>query len=199
MMRKRLFDFFCSLLLLLILSPIYLLIYLCVRIKLGSPVLFKQTRPGLHEKLFVLYKFRTMTDQVDQNGVLLSDQERMTRFGRFLRASSMDELPQLWNVLKGDMSLIGPRALLVEYLPLYSPDQKKRHNVKPGITGLAQVSGRNAISWDERFQFDVFYVQNHGLIMDIKILLLTVIKVLNRSGISAKGDATMSPFKGQGD
>lgn len=196
-MCKRLFDFFCSLFLLLILSPIYLLIYLCVRIKLGSPVLFKQTRPGLHEKLFVLYKFRSMTDQVDQNGVLLSDQERMTRFGRFLRASSMDELPQLWNVLKGDMSLIGPRALLVEYLPLYSPEQKKRHNVKPGITGLAQVSGRNAISWDEKFQFDLLYVENQGLLIDAKILFLTFIKVIRRSGISASGDATMPKFKGK--
>jgi lipopolysaccharide/colanic/teichoic acid biosynthesis glycosyltransferase len=167
-----------------------------VRRKLGSPVFFRQTRPGLHGRPFEMVKFRTMTDARGDDGNLLSDAERLTAFGRFLRASSLDELPELWNVLKGDMSLVGPRPLLMEYLPLYSPEQARRHEVRPGITGWAQVNGRNALSWDDKFKLDVWYVDHRSLWLDVKILWLTVKKVLVREGISAAGEATMSKFTG---
>ena len=166
-----------------------------VRFKFGSPVLFKQPRPGLNEKVFNMIKFRSMTMENDTSGILLSDSNRLTRFGEFLRSTSLDELPSLWAVLKGEMSLVGPRPLLVEYLPLYSKKQSRRHEVKPGITGWAQVNGRNAISWDEKFDLDVWYVDNQSIWLDIKILCLTIKKVILRDGISAKGDATMPPFK----
>ena len=166
-----------------------------VRFKFGSPVLFKQPRPGLNEKVFNMIKFRSMTMENDTSGILLSDSNRLTRFGEFLRSTSLDELPSLWAVLKGEMSLVGPRPLLVEYLPLYSKKQSRRHEVKPGITGWAQVNGRNAISWDEKFDLDVWYVDNQSIWLDIKILFLTVKKVIMRDGISAKDDATMPPFK----
>ena len=167
-----------------------------VRFKFGSPVLFKQPRPGLNEKVFNMIKFRSMTMENDASGIMLSDSDRLTRFGEFLRSTSLDELPSLWAVLKGEMSLVGPRPLLVEYLPLYSKKQSRRHEVKPGITGWAQVNGRNAISWDEKFDLDVWYVDNQSIWLDIKILFLTVKKVIMRDGISAKDDATMPPFKG---
>ncbi|WP_026436720.1 sugar transferase [Acidovorax sp. JHL-9] len=193
---KRLFDFVIALLALLLLAlPLLSLIWL-VRNKLGSPAFFRQTRPGQHGKPFQMVKFRTMTDARGPNGELLPDAERLTPFGRFLRASSLDELPELWNVLKGDMSLVGPRPLLMEYLPLYSPEQARRHEVRPGITGWAQVNGRNAISWDDKFRLDVWYVDHRSLWLDIKILWLTVKKVLVREGISAAGEATMPVFKG---
>ena len=166
-----------------------------VRFKFGSPVLFKQPRPGLNEKVFNMIKFRSMTMENDTSGILLSDSNRLTRFGEFLRSTSLDELPSLWAVLKGEMSLVGPRPLLVEYLPLYSKKQSRRHEVKPGITGWAQVNGRNAISWDEKFDLDVWYVDNQSIWLDIKILCLTIKKVIVRDGISAKYDATMPPFK----
>ena len=167
-----------------------------VRRKLGAPVMFRQTRPGLDGEPFQMVKFRTMTDERAPDGALLPDAQRLTSFGSFLRASSLDELPELWNVLKGDMSLVGPRPLLVEYLPLYTPEQARRHEVRPGITGWAQVNGRNALSWEEKFALDVWYVDNQSLWLDIKILWLTVKKVLIREGISAPGDATMPVFRG---
>lgn len=167
-----------------------------VRTKLGSPVLFAQERPGLHGQSFKMVKFRTMTDKRDADGHLLPDEERLTAFGRWLRSTSLDELPELLNVFKGEMSLVGPRPLLVEYLPLYSPEQARRHDVRPGITGWAQVNGRNAISWEDKFKLDVWYVENQSLWLDIKILWLTVKKVLVREGISAAGDATMPKFTG---
>ncbi len=167
-----------------------------VRRKLGSPVLFTQVRPGLHGKPFRMVKFRTMTDARDSSGALLPDAKRLTPFGRFLRASSLDELPELWNVLRGEMSLVGPRPLLMEYLPLYSPDQARRHEVRPGITGWAQVNGRNAISWADKFALDVWYVDHRSLWLDVRILWLTVRKVLVRDGISAAGEATMPKFEG---
>jgi lipopolysaccharide/colanic/teichoic acid biosynthesis glycosyltransferase len=167
-----------------------------VRRKLGSPVFFRQTRPGLYGRPFQMVKFRTMTDARGPDDQLLPDADRLTPFGRFLRASSLDELPELWNVLKGDMSLVGPRPLLVEYLPLYSPEQSRRHEARPGITGWAQVNGRNALNWDEKFKLDVWYVDHRSLWLDIKILWLTVRKVLVREGISAAGEATMSKFTG---
>jgi len=172
------------------------IIFLFVLFSYGSPILFKQTRPGLNGKLFTIYKFRTMTLKKDTNGKLLSDAERLTRFGQFLRSTSLDELPELWNVLNGDMSLVGPRPLLTEYLPLYSKDQMRRHEVRPGITGWAQVNGRNALTWEEKFKRDVWYVDHQSFWLDIKILLMTVKKVLMREGISAKEDATMPVFKG---
>ena len=193
---KRLFDLFAaSLALLLLALPLALLIWLVHR-KLGSPVFFRQVRPGMHGNPFEMVKFRTMTDARGVDGQLLPDAVRLTKFGRFLRATSLDELPELWNVIKGDMSLVGPRPLLVEYLPLYSPEQARRHEVRPGITGWAQVNGRNALSWDEKFKLDVWYVDNRSLWLDIKILWLTVKKVLVRDGISAAGEATMSKFTG---
>lgn len=192
---KRIFDIVLVLFSIPILIPIYILVALMVRFKFGSPVLFKQPRPGLNEKVFNMIKFRSMTMENDTSGILLSDSDRLTRFGEFLRSTSLDELPSLWAVLKGEMSLVGPRPLLVEYLPLYSKKQSRRHEVKPGITGWAQVNGRNAISWDEKFDLDVWYVDNQSIWLDIKILCLTIKKVIVRDGISAQGDATMPPFK----
>lgn len=193
---KRLFDFFASLLALILLSPIIALVAWKIRKNLGSPVLFKQKRPGLNGKTFEMLKFRSMRDAVDSQGNTLPDSERLTPFGEKLRSSSLDELPGLWNVLKGDMSLVGPRPLLVEYLLLYSKEQAKRHNVRPGITGWAQINGRNAISWEEKFKLDVWYVENQSFWLDIKILLLTVKKVFVKEGISADGHVTIEPFKG---
>ncbi|MGX1982298.1 sugar transferase EpsL [Thermolongibacillus altinsuensis] len=193
---KRLFDFICALLGIIILSPIILVTAVLVRIKLGSPVIFKQQRPGLHGKPFYLYKFRTMTDERDENGELLPDHMRLTPFGQFLRKFSLDELPQLFNVLKGDLSLVGPRPLLMEYLELYTPEQARRHEVKPGITGWAQVNGRNAISWEEKFKLDVWYVDNRSFWLDLKILFLTVIKVFKSEGINQAGHVTMEKFTG---
>jgi len=193
---KRFFDFSIALCALILLSPIVLITALIVRNKLGSPVLFKQARPGLNGKSFNMLKFRSMLDALDCNGNALPDHERLTPFGQKLRSSSLDELPGLWNVLKGDMSLVGPRPLLVEYLPLYSKEQAKRHNVRPGITGWAQVNGRNAISWEQKFKLDVWYVENQSLWLDIKILFLTVKKVIVKDGISADGEATMTKFTG---
>lgn len=193
---KRVFDFVAaSLALIMLVLPLLVLAWL-IRRKLGSPVLFCQVRPGLHGKPFTMLKFRTMTNDRDPDGALLPDSQRLTLFGRFLRASSLDELPELWNVLKGEMSLVGPRPLLMEYLPLYTPEQARRHVVRPGITGWAQVNGRNAISWEDKFKLDIWYVDNHSLWLDIKILWLTVKKVLVRDGISASGEATMPKFQG---
>ncbi len=193
---KRVFDFVAaSLALLLLAVPLLVLVWL-IRHKLGSPVLFRQVRPGLHGKPFTMVKFRTMTDERGPDGALLPDAQRLTPFGRFLRSSSLDELPELWNVLKGDMSLVGPRPLLMEYLPLYTPEQARRHEVRPGITGWAQVNGRNAISWEDKFALDVWYVDHCSLWVDMQILWRTVRKVLVRDGISAAGEATMSKFTG---
>ena len=193
---KRVFDFTLALWGLLVLAlPLLVLVWL-VRRKLGSPVLFRQVRPGINGKPFEMIKFRTMTNEQDLDGQLLPDAMRLTPFGRFLRATSLDELPELWNVLKGDMSLVGPRPLLMEYLPLYTPEQARRQEVRPGITGLAQVNGRNAISWEDKFKLDVWYVDHHNLWLDVKILWLTTKKVLVRDGISAAGEATMSRFTG---
>lgn len=193
---KRIFDFIVALTGLLMLAlPILFLVWL-VRSKLGSPVLFKQIRPGLNGKPFQLVKFRTMNDQLGPDGVLLPDAERLTPFGRWLRATSFDELPELWNVLKGDMSLVGPRPLLMEYLPRYSPEQGRRHEVRPGITGWAQVNGRNALSWEDKFKLDIWYVDHQSLWLDIKIFGMTLKKVIVREGISAEGEATMNKFTG---
>jgi len=193
---KRLIDILASGLGLILLSPVLLILAVQVRRKLGSPVLFCQTRPGKNGKPFSMVKFRTMRDALDAQGVPLPDAERLTPFGNFLRSTSLDELPELWNVLKGDMSLVGPRPLLLEYLPLYSPEQCRRHEVRPGVTGWAQVNGRNALSWEEKFALDVWYVDNRSFWLDMKILFLTVKKVLIRDGISADGEATMSKFTG---
>ena len=193
---KRLLDFIAALLGLIALALPLLLLMALIRRRLGSPVFFRQTRPGLHGQPFEMVKFRTMTDTRGPDGALLPDAVRLTPFGRFLRSTSLDELPELWNVLKGDMSLVGPRPLLMEYLPLYSPEQARRHEVRPGITGWAQVNGRNAISWEDKFKLDVWYVDHCSLWLDIKILWLTVKKVLVREGISAAGEATMGKFTG---
>lgn len=193
---KRSFDFLLATLALVVLTPVLVLVAWQVRRKLGSPVLFRQVRPGLHGRPFEMVKFRTMRDAVDADGCLLPDDERLTPFGRFLRASSLDELPELWNVLKGEMSLVGPRPLLMEYLPLYSPEQARRHEVRPGITGWAQVNGRNAVSWAERFKLDIWYIDHRSLWLDLRILWLTVRKVIVREGISAQGEATMPRFTG---
>ena len=195
-MLKRLFDILGAVLGLLILLPIIVTLAWQVRRKLGSPVLFRQTRPGLHGKPFQLVKFRTMRNAIGLDGRPLPDSERMTSFGSFLRSASLDELPELWNVLKGDMSLVGPRPLLMEYLPLYSLEQARRHELRPGVTGWAQVNGRNALSWDEKFRLDVWYVDNHSFWLDLKILALTVKKVFVREGISAAGEVTMTYFTG---
>ncbi|MEK4129096.1 sugar transferase [Solibacillus sp. FSL W8-0474] len=193
---KRPMDFLLSLIAIVVLSPILIVVAILVRTKLGSPILFKQQRPGLNEKIFMMYKFRTMTDERDNNGELLPDHIRLTKFGRFLRSTSLDELPELFNILKGDMSIIGPRPLLVQYLPLYNNHQKRRHEVRPGLSGLAQISGRNAISWEEKFNLDVEYVDNIGFKEDWKIILLTIKKVFVREGINSETSATMEPFKG---
>ncbi|HHY0580680.1 TPA: sugar transferase [Vibrio parahaemolyticus] len=195
-MLKRSFDIVVALCAFVFFSPILILVAFLVRTKLGSPVIFSQTRPGLGGKSFKMIKFRTMKDAVDKNGSPLPDSERMTSFGERLRATSLDELPGLWNVLKGDMSLVGPRPLLIEYLPLYSVEQARRHEVRPGITGWAQINGRNAISWEEKFALDVWYVDNKTLWLDIKILVMTVKKVFLKEGISADGHITIEPFKG---
>lgn len=195
-MIKRLFDITVAGTALVLLAPLLVLLAALIRFKLGSPVLFRQIRPGLHGEPFQMVKFRTMRDAVDESGKPLPDAERLTGFGRKLRSTSLDELPELWNVLKGDMSLVGPRPLLMEYLPLYSPDQRRRHEVRPGITGWAQVNGRNAISWDEKFRLDIWYVDNLSLLLDLRILALTVRKVFAREGISGQGEVTMSRFTG---
>lgn len=193
---KRFFDVVLSLLALIVLSPVLLVVAILVRIKLGSPVLFKQKRPGKNEKIFTLYKFRTMTDKKDENGNLLPDEQRLTKFGKMLRSTSLDELPELINILKGDMSIVGPRPLLVEYLPLYNDIQKHRHDVRPGLTGLAQISGRNAITWEDKFIKDIEYISDITFINDCKIVLGTVAKVFKREGISEEGNATMTRFEG---
>jgi sugar transferase EpsL len=195
---KRLLDLSITIPVLILSSPILLLLGILIRIKLGSPILFTQERPGLHGKSFLMYKFRTMTDARDAHGELLPDDDRFTRFGKFIRSTSLDELPGLFNVLKGDMSLVGPRPLLVRYLDRYSPEQARRHEVKPGITGWAQVNGRNAISWSKKFELDVWYVDNQNLLLDLKILLLTIKKVVIREGISQANHSTMSEFYGDG-
>ena len=193
---KRLFDFIVAFCALLTLLPIIIVVAVLIRFKLGSPILFTQNRPGLNSKVFKMMKFRSMLDGKDKHGNLLPDNQRMTSFGAFLRSTSLDELPGLFNVLKGDMSLVGPRPLLMQYLPLYNTEQARRHDVRPGITGWAQVNGRNAISWDQKFKFDVWYVDNQSFFLDFKILLLTVKKVFVREGISADGHVTIEPFKG---
>lgn len=193
---KRLFDFILSLMAIIILSPVFIIVALLVRIKLGSPILFKQERPGLNEKIFKMYKFRTMTSKVDEEGNLLPDEVRLTSFGQLLRSTSLDELPELFNIFKGDMSIVGPRPLLVKYLPLYNDEQKHRHDVRPGLTGLAQVNGRNAISWEDKFKYDVEYTKNVTFMNDFKIIFETILKVIKRDGISSETSVTMEEFKG---
>lgn len=194
----RIIDIGVSVFVLVVLSPIILALIIMIRIKLGSPVFFIQERPGLYSEVFEMYKFRTMTDERNDNGELLPDNKRLTRFGKFLRSTSMDELPEFWNVLKGDMSLIGPRPLLVEYLEYYNTYQMRRHEVKPGITGWAQVNGRNMISWEKKFDLDVWYIDNRSFWLDLKICWLTVYQILKREGISKQGHATTDYFKGSG-
>lgn len=193
---KRSIEFVITLFGILILLPIYLLVIPFIFINLGSPIFFKQSRPGINGKVFNIYKFRTMTNIRDDNGILLPDKKRLTKFGKFLRSTSLDEIPSLWSVLRGDMSLVGPRPLLVEYLPLYSKKQARRHEIKPGITGWAQVNGRNALSWDKKFEMDVWYVDNQSFLLDIKILWLTIKKVIQRDGISHNNHVSMNKFKG---
>lgn len=196
---KRSFDYICSAILLIALSPIILATAILVRVKLGSPVLFRQMRPGLNGKPFLLLKFRTMRDAFTPGGEPLPDGDRLTTVGAKLRSLSLDELPQLWNILKGDMSFVGPRPLLMEYLPLYTAEQARRHDVRPGITGWAQVNGRNALSWEEKFALDIWYVNNHNFLVDLRILLMTSIRLLSRSGINNPGSATMPIFRGNVD
>lgn len=193
---KRILDIVLSLLAIIILSPVLLIVALLVRTKLGSPVIFTQNRPGKDEKIFKLYKFRSMTDQRDSEGNLLADDIRLTSFGRKLRSTSLDELPELFNILKGDMSIVGPRPLLVDYLDLYNEEQKHRHDVRPGLTGLAQVNGRNALSWEDKFELDVYYVDNTSFSNDVKIILDTVKVVFNKDGINSETSATMERFQG---
>ena len=193
---KRVMDFTLVLVAIIIFSPVLLIVALLVRIKLGSPILFTQERPGKNEKIFRMYKFRTMTDERDSNGDFLSDEIRLTKFGRLLRSTSLDELPGLFNIIKGDMALIGPRPLLVNYLPLYNEEQKRRHDVRPGLSGLAQVNGRNAISWESKFELDIKYVDHVSFIGDIRIILLTIKKVFAREGIDSGTSVTMEPFRG---
>ena len=193
---KRPMDIALSLLAIIILSPVLLIVAILVRVKLGSPVIFKQKRPGFNEKIFTLYKFRTMTDEKDENGELLSNDIRLTKLGRILRATSLDELPELFNILKGDMSIIGPRPLLIEYLSLYNEKQKHRHDVRPGLSGLAQVNGRNAISWDEKFDYDVEYVESISFLLDVKLIVQTFFKVFRREGVNKSENITMDKFKG---
>ncbi|WP_413488606.1 sugar transferase [Carnobacterium divergens] len=196
---KRLIDIICSLLLLIVLSPVVVCTYFVVLIFIGTPVIFKQKRPGLNSKIFTIYKFRTMNEAKDSNGEFLSDEIRLGKFGHFLRKLSLDELPQLYNVLKGDMSFIGPRPLLVEYLNLYTETQKKRHDVRPGITGWAQVNGRNAITWEKKFDLDIYYAEQYNLMMDIKIIFLTFYKVIKRADIASENQVTVSKFTGSKD
>jgi len=195
-MLKSIFDKFLALILIITFSPIYLIVSMLILIKMGKPILFRQKRPGLHEKFFGIYKFRTMTNKKDKHGELLPDEERLVGIGKFIRSTSLDELPQLFNVLKGDMSFVGPRPLLIEYLPLYNEKQKKRHDVKPGITGWAQVNGRNAISWEQKFEYDVWYVEHQSFCLDMKILWMTFLKVVKRSDISSNTAVTMEKFEG---
>ena len=195
-MLKSLFDKTLALFLIILFSPIYIVVSLLIFFKMGSPILFRQKRPGYKEKIFGIYKFRTMTNEKDANGNLLPDDKRLVGIGKFIRSTSLDELPQLFNVLKGDMSFVGPRPLLEEYLPLYNEKQKRRHDVKPGITGWAQVNGRNAISWEQKFDYDVWYVDNQSFWLDIKILWLTFLKVVKRSDISSSTSSTMEKFTG---
>ena len=195
---KRLFDVLLSGAAILVLSPLMLILALLVRLKLGRPVLFRQVRPGVDGIPFVMLKFRSMTDARNADGELLADRDRLSSFGRWLRASSLDELPELWNILRGDMSLVGPRPLLLEYLPLYNDEQRRRHAVRPGITGWAQIHGRNALSWEEKFALDVWYVDNRTIWLDLTILMKTAIKIVSREGITAIGDATMPRFTGSG-
>ena len=191
---KRMLDFTLSLLALIVLSPILLIVYILVRVKLGKPAIFKQERPGLNEKIFTLYKFRTMTDEKDENGELLPDEKRLTKFGKILRSTSLDELPELVNILKGDMSIVGPRPLAVKYLPYYNENERKRHTVRPGLTGLAQVNGRNALGWEERFKLDVQYTEKMSIVADIKIILQTVVKVLKKQDIVVRGTGKNMDF-----
>lgn len=193
---KRCFDVFVGSCFLIAFLPVLLVVACMVRLFMGAPVIYRQTRPGLNGRAFEMIKFRTMLDTFDAEGNLLPDAQRMTRFGTFLRSSSLDELPELWNVLKGDMSLVGPRPLLIEYLPLYNQEQHRRHEVRPGVTGWAQINGRNALSWEDKFRLDVWYVDNQSFWLDCKILFLTVKKVLVRDGIRADGEATMTKFTG---
>lgn len=195
-MLKSLFDKILALFLMILFLPIYIIVGLLIWLKMGTPILFRQKRPGYKENIFTIYKFRTMTNEKDANGDLLPDEQRLTFVGKFIRSISLDELPQLFNVLKGDMSFVGPRPLLIEYLPLYNNKQKRRHDAKPGITGWAQVNGRNAISWEQKFELDVWYVENQSFWLDIKILWLTFLNVLKRSGISSSSSATMEKFIG---
>lgn len=193
---KRTIDFILSLIAVILLSPVLLLTAILVAVKLGRPVIFKQKRPGLNEKIFTMYKFRTMTDEKDENGELLPDEIRLTNFGKKLRATSLDELPELFNILKGDMAIVGPRPLLVRYLPLYNNEQRKRHLVKPGITGYAQISGRNSISWEKKFELDIFYIKSINFSLDLKIFFSTIKTVFIRDGINSENDATMEDFQG---
>ena len=193
---KRLLDFILSFIAIILLSPIFLILYILIKAKLGSPVLFVQERPGKGEKIFKMYKFRSMTSETDEDGTLLPDEVRLTPFGKKLRATSLDELPELFNILKGDMSIIGPRPLLVNYLPLYNGFQKHRHDVKPGLTGLAQVSGRNTLSWEDKFKKDVEYTKEYSFLLDTKILFMTMKAVLKKEGISSDTSSTMEEFKG---
>lgn len=193
---KRILDIISSLLAIIILSPLLAVTAVLVKTKLGSPVLFRQERPGKDEKIFTLMKFRTMTDERDENGELLPDEVRLTKFGKFLRSTSIDELPELFNILKGDMSVIGPRPLLVEYIPRYNEHQHRRHEVRPGLSGWAQVNGRNTVSWEDKFDMDIHYVDNYSFAMDVKILFMTVLNVLKREGISSETSATMEVFMG---
>ena len=193
---KRPMDFLLSLMAILVLSPVLITVALLVKVKLGSSVLFKQKRPGLNEKIFTMYKFRTMTDDKDENGELLPDSVRLTKFGKMLRSTSLDELPELFNILKDDMSIVGPRPLLIQYLELYNDHQKRRHDVRPGLSGLAQVNGRNAISWEDKFNLDVEYVESVSFIGDLKIIFLTIKKVFYKEGISSDTSVTMEPFRG---
>ena len=196
LMLKRMMDICGSLIGIIILSPVYLIVAILVHRNLGSPIIFRQKRPGKNGQVFEMMKFRSMLDKTDKNGEVLPDEKRLTSFGMKLRSTSLDELPELFNVLKGDMSLVGPRPLLVEYLKLYSKEQNKRHNMKPGITGLAQINGRNSISWSEKLKYDVEYVDNFNILLDIKILFITIYKVIKREGISQDGNATMESFTG---
>lgn len=198
-MLKKLFDKILALVLIILFLPLYIVVSLLILIKMGRPILFRQRRPGKNEKIFGIYKFRTMTNEKDEFGELLPDEKRLIGVGKFIRSTSLDELPQLFNVLKGEMSFVGPRPLLIEYLPLYNEKQKKRHDVLPGITGWAQVNGRNAISWEEKFDLDVWYVENQSFLLDIKILWMTFLKVVKRSDISSSTSSTMEKFTGSED
>lgn len=193
---KRPMDIILSSVAIVVLSPVFFIVALLIKINLGSPIIFKQKRPGLNEKIFTMYKFRTMTDERDENGELLPDSVRLTKFGKFLRVTSLDELPELFNVFKGDMSLIGPRPLLIEYLPLYNRYQRNRHDVRPGISGLAQINGRNTITWEEKFSYDIRYVENVSFILDLKIILQTFLKVWRREGVNKNEFVTMEKFRG---